>query len=191
MKKLGRAAPKPVVHKIASKDVGPALHKAQVPARFVRPEVKLTAFPWGLRVKGWLDTVLPEQIKDNKSALVSGPADHAIPVCAMIARTLVVRGHDAVFTSLAELVASKESIRRSEYLVIAGFYDASFDKIHGMPMTSEKCHYLSWALWRLANDGTTIIAYVSPSMAGLGKWWAGGAINNMFDPGGNFQIERT
>jgi hypothetical protein len=171
----------PITHKIDGKAVASALHKARVPARFVRPEVTLDAFPWGFRLRDWIRTMIPEALDAGKSLAVSGKSEDSMAVSAMIARTLVLRGHDAVLMTLEELMSAEEQPRPCGFLVIAGFYDGAFDKVRGCPLTPAESFKLSWMLWRMANDGTTLIVYCSPAFSGMDKWWHVGALRSLFD----------
>lgn len=174
------AEPEGSLHSVSAAAVATAMHKANIPARFIRPEVKLSAFPWGKRVKQWLDVSLPEQVAEGKSLLIEGSADNDLPISAMIARTLVIRGADAMLKTLPELMDSSE-LRTPEYLIVSGFYDEAFNKQRGSPMTAKESYQLSWKLWRMANDGCALICYTSPRSAGMGNWWTIGATTNLFN----------
>ena len=168
-------------HKIDGKAVATALHKAKVPARFVRPEVTLDAFPWGIRLREWVRSVVPEAVSAGKCLALAGKSEDAMSVSAMVARTLVLRGHDAVLMTMEELMTAEENPRPSQFLVIAGFYDGAFDKMRGCPLTTAESFRLSWMLWRMAMDGTTLIVYCSPNFSGMDKWWHIGALRSLFD----------
>lgn len=191
-KRISRVAkPEPVTHIISGAAVGPALHKAQLPARFVRPDVRLSAFPWGERMAAWIDGSLEECKGRGKSAFISGTASEGMEACAMLVRTLVLRGRDAVFTTLADLMSADGKPRVSDYLVIAGFYDAEFNKARGCPLSSKESFQIAWMLWRLSRDGTTIIAHTSPSPGGVSSWWMLGAMEGIFDRSENFFTSRA
>lgn len=87
-----------VKHVIDSRTMMSVMLKAGVPSRFVRTEVKLSSFPWGKRMKDWLDNEFFNTAKSGKSMFLAGPADQAMPVCAMLTRSLVMRSKDADIT---------------------------------------------------------------------------------------------
>lgn len=174
-------APATVKHTVSSVSVAPALHKANVPNRFVDPKVRLSAFPWGDRMKAWIATSVMTCRKNGQSLFMVGDADQAVEACAMLVRTLVVRGHDAVYVNMPELLDPEHKIRVSEFLVIAGFYDHTFHKSKGCPMTTAESYKLSWALWRAASEGTTIIAFITPPVSGVNNWWVNGALDNLIN----------
>lgn len=171
----------PVVHKVEGKAVVGGLYKARVPARFCRKEVKLAVFPWGERMSRWLDTLVPEARAAGQCLTLSTAPEDAMVASAMLVRSLVIRGHDAVFLTLEELLAGEEEVRQSEFLVVAGFYDLAFNKKHGSPMTTPEAFKLSWRLWRMASEGTTIIVQCSPSSSGMSDWWHLGALKALFN----------
>ena len=45
---------------VSGSAVAPALYKAKIPTRFVRPNVSLGDFEWGERMSSWIDGSLPE-----------------------------------------------------------------------------------------------------------------------------------
>jgi len=175
-------------HKIDDKAILSGMYKANIPARFIRKEVTLMVFPWGDNLRGWINTEVPEARRDGKCLFVSSPSKDSFTVSAMIARTLVLHGKDAIFTSLAKLLEG-EVIRQSEYLVVAGFYDDGFNKSHGIPMSTEAAHRLAWGLWHLYNEGTTIIAQCSPNWSGMSNWWHLGVLESLFDKSNSITIK--
>lgn len=184
MKTKRKTPTEPTVrHTVSSQSVAPALHKARVPNRFVRPEVTLKAFNWGARMKAWIGTSVAECRKRGQCLFLVGDASQAIEACAMLVRTLVVRGHDAVFITLPELLEMDEPLRISEFIVIAGFYDHTFHKTKGCPMTTAESYKLSWALWRAASEGATIIAFTTPPASSVSNWWVNGALDALFNKG--------
>ena len=160
-----------------------ALRKASIPARYIRPEVSLSAFPWGKRMKAWLDGPFFECAKRGKGMFLTTPPEDAMVGAAMLTRALVIRGHDAVFTTLSELIG-KEQPRQSEFMVIAGFYDST----QQLPMDPKEAYRLSWMLWRMASEGTVFIVPVS-GHHDLQRWWPVGALTNMLDPDENFKTK--
>ena len=108
----------------------------------------------------------------------------------MLVRTLVLRGKDAVFTTLMDLMEG-ERPRVSDYLVVAGFYDEAFDRDRGCPMDTKEAYKLSWMLWRLANEGTTLVVHTTPSPSSAGKWWLLGALTSIFDKDENFYTDKV
>jgi len=182
-------AAEPVRHVIDGRALVVALRKAMIPSRFIRSEVKLDAFPWGARMKQWLDSTFFECSRRGKSMYMSGASEHGLAACAMLTRSLVYRGHDAWFTTLSELMSLTEPLRPCEFLIIAGFWDGEFHKSKGCPLTVKEAYDLSWKLWRMANDGTTIVAHCSPSPGGASAWWANGALEDVFERSENLTIK--
>lgn len=158
-----------------------ALRKSMIPSRFARPDVTLKAFQWGDRLGKWIDSsLMPHSFKFGGGIYITGEADQDLPVCAMTARTLVIRGHDALFITLAELMTTDEPPRDCEFLIVSGFYDDAFHKSKGMPMTAKEAYKLSWMLWRMANHGTTLVCYASPHRHHVANWWSEGALQSIF-----------
>lgn len=173
--------PKEVRNQVSGETIGKALLSARVPYRYSKPNVKLLTFEWGARMRNWLDKVVLTAEAKGKSFFVHSTENEVMDASAMLVRTLVMRGFDAIWCSLDELVGSEEILRRADFIVIAGFYSKEFDTAKGCPLTPAQSHALSWKLWRASSDGVSIIGVVSPSSADAGRWWTNGALLGIFN----------
>lgn len=170
-----------VKHQVSGATIESALRSARIPSRYTKTSVSLAGFSWGERMRLWVDKVLLQPEAKGKSFYVATLENESMDAAAMLTRTLVMRGFDAVWCSLDELVFDEEIIRGSDYLVITGFYSKEFDTAKGCPLSSAQAHALSWKLWRASANGVSIVATVSPSSADAGNWWTNGALMGIFN----------
>lgn len=118
-------------HQVSGETICKALQSARVPYRYTKPKVQLVTFAWGERMRAWLDKVLLVEESKGKSFFVHSTENEVMDASAMLVRTLVMRGFDAIWCSLDELVGTDEIIRKADFLVIAGFYSKEFDVSKG------------------------------------------------------------
>lgn len=168
-------------HHVSGATIESALRSARIPSKYCKPHVALGGFSWGERMRAWVDKVLLQPESKAKSFYVATLEEESMDASAMLTRTLVMRGFDAVWCSLDELVSDEEIIRQSDYLVVAGFYSKEFDTRKGCPLSSAQAHSLSWKLWRASASGVSIIAIVSPSSHDACNWWTNGALMGIFN----------
>ena len=167
---------------VSGASIESAMRCARIPNRYVKQAVSLSAFLWGDKMKAWIDKVLLAPDAKGKSFYVATDEHDSMDASAMLARTLVLRGFDAVWCSLDELLHDDgEILRRPDFLIVAGFYSKEFDTKKGCPMTPAQAHSLSWKLWRASADGVAIVACVSPHEADAESWWTNGALAGIFD----------
>jgi hypothetical protein len=137
----------------------------------------------------WIGAYLLPAHNDGKSLMIRGESADDMNACAMLTRSLVIRGNDAVMVTLPELLTMPD-IRPSEYLVISGFFSSSYHNTHGRPMSAEKAYAYSWALWRIAEQGTTLVVFVDRGKTGEGAWWHEGLLS-VFDRSISLNLSTT